>query len=106
MHRHVEAVQLVRAVEREARNAVLDREHNRFEVHQATSPLMPGRSDMNPALHDAEAAQATEDLRERLEELRDALLANNLAEAKEMLPKVEKAYRRCRSSYQTDAQNE
>ena len=55
---------------------------------------------------DAEAAQATEDLRERLEELGDALLANNLAEAKEMLPKVEKAYRRCRSSYQTDARNE
>jgi uncharacterized protein len=56
---------------------------------------------MNP-----EATQATEDLRERLEELRDALLANNLAEAKEMLPKVEKAYRRCRSLYQTDARNE
>lgn len=55
---------------------------------------------------DAEAGQATEDLRERLEELRDALLANNLAEAKEMLPKVEKAFRHCRTSYQTDARNE
>ena len=55
---------------------------------------------------DPEATQATEDLRERLEELRDALLGNNLAEAKEMLPKVEKEYRHCRSSYQTDARNE
>jgi hypothetical protein len=55
---------------------------------------------------DAEVTQATEDLRERLEELRDALLANNLGEAKEMLPKVEKAYRHCRSSYPTDARNE
>jgi uncharacterized membrane protein YraQ (UPF0718 family) len=53
-----------------------------------------------------EATQATEDLRERLEDLRDALLADNLPEAKEMLPQVEKAYRRCRSSYQTDARNE
>ena len=52
---------------------------------------------------DADATQATEDLRERLEDLRDALLANNLDEAKEMLPKVETAYRRCRSSYPTNA---
>jgi hypothetical protein len=52
---------------------------------------------------DPEVTQVTEDLRERLEELRDALLADHLAEAKEMLPKVEKAYRRCRLSYQTDA---
>ena len=56
---------------------------------------------MNP-----EATQATEDLRERLEELRDALLADNLAEAKEMVPKVDKAYRHCRSSYETDTRNE
>jgi uncharacterized protein len=55
---------------------------------------------------DPEVTQATEDLRERLEELRDALLANQLAEAKEMLPRVEKAYRRCRASYQTDARKE
>jgi hypothetical protein len=55
---------------------------------------------------DVEAGQATEDLRERLEELRDALLANNLAEAKAMLPQVEKAYQRCRSSYQIDARGE
>jgi uncharacterized protein len=55
---------------------------------------------------DPEVTQATEDLRERLEDLRDALLADNLAEAREMLPKVEKAYRRCRSSYRTDGGNE
>jgi hypothetical protein len=55
---------------------------------------------------DAAAGLATEDLRERLEELRDALLANSLAVAKAMLPQVEKAYRRCRSSYQSDARNE
>ncbi len=54
---------------------------------------------------DPEVTQATEDLRERLEELRDALLANNLAGAKEMLPQVETAYRRCRSVYQTDARS-
>jgi len=39
-----------------------------------------------------------EDLRERLEELRDALLADNLTEAKGMVPKVEEAYRRCRAA--------
>jgi hypothetical protein len=52
---------------------------------------------------DPEVTQATEDLRERLEELRDALLANNLAEVKEMLPNVEKAYRRCRAAYDTNS---
>jgi uncharacterized membrane protein YraQ (UPF0718 family) len=48
---------------------------------------------------DPEVTQATEDLRERLEELRDALLASNVTEAKGMLPKVEEAYRRCRAMY-------
>ena len=48
---------------------------------------------------DPEATQATEDLRERLEDMRDALLANHLAEAKANLPTVEKAYRTCRVSY-------
>src|SRR6202011_1254175 len=43
---------------------------------------------------DPDATQATEDLRERLEELRDALLADNLTEGQEMLPKVEDAYRK------------
>jgi uncharacterized membrane protein YraQ (UPF0718 family) len=48
---------------------------------------------------DPEAAQLAEDLRERLEEVRDALLAGELAEAKGMLPKVEAAYRQCRAVY-------
>jgi uncharacterized membrane protein YraQ (UPF0718 family) len=51
---------------------------------------------------DSEVTQVTEDLRERLEDLRDALLADNLTEAREeLLPKVEEAYRRCRSVYET-----
>ena len=49
---------------------------------------------------DAEAGKATEDLRERLEELRDALLADDLAKAKELLAPVEEAYRKCRDCYQ------
>jgi len=48
---------------------------------------------------DPEAGQATEDLRERLEELRDAILANDLGKAKELLPPVETAYRKCRDCY-------
>lgn len=36
-----------------------------------------------------EVSKQTEDLRERLEELRDALLADNLNEAKAILPKLE-----------------
>jgi uncharacterized protein len=56
---------------------------------------------MNP-----EATQTTEDLRERLEDLRDALLADNLKEAKEILPQVDDAYWRCRHSYQSDPRNE
>jgi uncharacterized membrane protein YraQ (UPF0718 family) len=51
---------------------------------------------------DAETTKVTDDLRERLEELRDALLANDLTQAKELLPKVEAAYRRCRSAYKTE----
>jgi uncharacterized protein len=46
-----------------------------------------------------EVSKRAEDLREELEEVRDALLANQLAEAKGMLPKVEQAYRRCREAY-------
>jgi uncharacterized membrane protein YraQ (UPF0718 family) len=49
---------------------------------------------------DPEMTQITEDLRERLEELRDALLANDLAGARGMLTKVEDAYRRCRAAYE------
>lgn len=48
---------------------------------------------------DPETSKATEDLRERLEELRDALLENDLARAKELLGPVEEAYRRCRDHY-------
>lgn len=48
---------------------------------------------------DAETGKATEDLRERLEELRDALLADDLAKAKELLAPVEEAYRKCRHCY-------
>jgi uncharacterized protein len=48
----------------------------------------------------AEAGKATEDLRERLEDLRDALLANELEKAKELLTPVEDEYRKCRACYQ------
>lgn len=50
---------------------------------------------------DPELTQVTEDLRECLEDLRDALLADNVNEAKnEHLPKVEEAYRRCRGAHE------
>lgn len=48
---------------------------------------------------DAEAGQATEDLRERLEDLRDALLEDDLDKAKGLLAAVEEAYRKCRDRY-------
>ena len=48
---------------------------------------------------DAETGKVTEDLRERLEELRDALLADDLDKAKELLGPVEEAYRKCRDRY-------
>lgn len=48
---------------------------------------------------DAEAGNATEDLRERLEDLRDALLEDDLAKAKGLLTTVEEAYRKCRRCY-------
>jgi hypothetical protein len=48
---------------------------------------------------DPEVTKVTEDLRERLEELRDALLAGDLAEAKAILPRVEAAYRSCRKAF-------
>lgn len=52
------------------------------------------------------AGKATEDLRERLEDLRDALLANEPAKAKQLLPAVEDAYRKCRDCYpQTETIN-
>lgn len=49
---------------------------------------------------DPETGKATEDLRERLEELRDAILADDLDKAKELLTPVEEAYRKCRHCYQ------
>jgi hypothetical protein len=46
---------------------------------------------------DPEATQVKDDLRERLEELRDTLLAGNLTGVKGLLPKVEKAHRTFRT---------
>ncbi len=51
------------------------------------------------ARFDSEVTKVTEDLRERLEDLRDALLADKLSEAKGLLPQVEEAYRKCRAAY-------
>ena len=48
---------------------------------------------------DPETGKITEDLRERLEDLRDALLADDLAKAKELLPIVEKSYVACRACF-------
>jgi uncharacterized protein len=48
---------------------------------------------------DPEAGKLTEDLRERLEDLRDALLAGKVQEAKGIVPTVEAAYRACRAAY-------
>jgi uncharacterized membrane protein YraQ (UPF0718 family) len=48
---------------------------------------------------DAEAGKLAEDLRERLEDVRDALLANDVAEAKTKLPAADAAYRLCRHAY-------
>jgi uncharacterized protein len=48
---------------------------------------------------DPEATEATEDLRECLEDLRDALLADQLAEAEPLWRKAEDAYLVCRPKY-------
>lgn len=48
---------------------------------------------------DPEVGKITEDLRERLEDLRDALLADDLTKAKELLPIVEKAYGKFRACF-------
>jgi hypothetical protein len=48
---------------------------------------------------DLEATSLTEDSRERLEDIRDALLAGKVSEAKEMMPAVEVAHRKCRAAY-------
>jgi hypothetical protein len=48
---------------------------------------------------DEEVSKVTEDLREELESIRDAILAGDLADAKAGLPKLEGAYRKCREAY-------
>lgn len=47
----------------------------------------------------AEDAQAADELRELMEELRDSLLAGNNEEARELFKLVEKQYRTCREAY-------
>lgn len=48
---------------------------------------------------DPDAAKLAEDLRERLEEMRDALLAGDIETANALLPQAEAAYRRCRAAF-------
>jgi hypothetical protein len=48
---------------------------------------------------DRQAVQAAEDLRERLEEMRDAVLAGDTSKAREMFAVVEAAYRQRRAAY-------
>jgi uncharacterized protein len=52
---------------------------------------------------DPRLTEVTEDLRERLEDVRDALLAGNLDQAREVLPRVEEAYQRCQAAYRGEA---
>jgi len=49
---------------------------------------------------DPKVGKITEDLRERLEDLRDALLADDLAKAKELLTIVEKTYSKFRACFE------
>ncbi|AWM36609.1 putative permease [Gemmata obscuriglobus] len=46
-----------------------------------------------------EQARSADDLRERLEEVRDALLANDATVAESALPALERAYRTCRTAF-------
>jgi uncharacterized protein len=48
---------------------------------------------------DPEGSKLAEELRDRLEEMRDALLAGNLSAALEALPAVEAAYQKTRNAY-------
>ncbi len=48
---------------------------------------------------DAEAVRRIENLRERLEQLRDALLDHQMDQAKGLLEEIERAYRQCRNHY-------
>lgn len=47
-----------------------------------------------------EQGEAAEELRERLEEMRDALLAGDLPQARGLIRPVEEEYRKCRGAYQ------
>jgi uncharacterized membrane protein YraQ (UPF0718 family) len=49
--------------------------------------------------YDEEVAQKTDDLREAMEKVRDALLAGEHAEAKKLIAEVEKSYQACRGAY-------
>lgn len=48
---------------------------------------------------DPETAEVTDDVRERLEEMRDALLAGDQESARKKIPEVEAAHRKCRAHY-------
>jgi uncharacterized membrane protein YraQ (UPF0718 family) len=50
----------------------------------------------------ADASKAAEDLRERLEDLRDEFLASRLEEAKKLVPKVQDAYWGCRALFEPE----
>ena len=47
---------------------------------------------------DEEVRTTTEDLREELEKVRDAILAGDVAAAKKMIPTVQAAYKKCRDA--------
>ncbi len=51
-----------------------------------------------------EASKSAEDLRERLEDLRDELLADRLEEAKSFIPKIHEAYWECRVQFEPGVQ--
>jgi uncharacterized membrane protein YraQ (UPF0718 family) len=51
---------------------------------------------------DAAGGKAAEELRDQLEAIRDAFLANDPAAARRLLPDAEKAYRACRKAFQPE----
>lgn len=52
---------------------------------------------------DPQASKVAEELRELLEEMRDALLANDLEQARQLIQSVEQAHRACRQRYLPEA---
>jgi uncharacterized protein len=54
---------------------------------------------------DDEARKRTEDLRERLEDMRDALIANDVDKARRMIPLVQKQHFSCRQAFLGGASN-